>query len=201
MSKKDKAQKDIDMDKPNDNMENETMDQEEKDEARSKEGKGPKSKKKKQPAKAEELEELKIQYAELNDKFLRLFADFDNYRKNCNKDKIDLVKTASQRVIEGLLPVLDDFDRAIEANKDRSESDEQLNGFMLIYNKLFTFLKQQGLQPMDSLGKEFDTDYHDAVTQIPAPSDDMKGKVVDVIQKGYLLNDKIIRHAKVVVGQ
>jgi molecular chaperone GrpE len=201
MSKKDKAQKDIDMDKPNDNMENETMDQEEKDEARSKEGKGPKSKKKKQPTKAEELEELKIQYAELNDKFLRLFADFDNYRKNCNKDKIDLVKTASQRVIEGLLPVLDDFDRAIEANKDRSESDEQLNGFMLIYNKLFTFLKQQGLQPMDSLGKEFDTDYHDAVTQIPAPSDDMKGKVVDVIQKGYLLNDKIIRHAKVVVGQ
>jgi molecular chaperone GrpE len=182
-------------------MENETMDQEEKDEARSKEGKVSKSKKKKQPSKAEELEEIKIQYTELNDKFLRLFADFDNYRKNCNKDKIDLIKTASQRVIEGLLPVLDDFDRAIEANKERNESDEQLDGFTLIYNKLFTFLKQQGLQPMDSLGKEFDTDYHDAVTQIPAPSDDMKGKVVDVIQKGYLLNDKIIRHAKVVVGQ
>lgn len=159
------------------------------------------AKKKKKPAADRQLEELKTQYGELNDKYLRLFADFDNYRKNCNKDKIELIKTASQGVIEGLLPVLDDFDRGLEAMKEHQADEDALNGITLIYNKLFTFLRQQGLQPMDSKGKDFDTDYHDAITQVPAPTDDLKGKVVDVIQKGYLLNDKIIRHAKVVVGQ
>lgn len=157
--------------------------------------------KKKKPSKSEELNELKIQYAELNDKYLRLFADFDNYRRNSNKEKIELIKTASQGVIEGLLPVLDDFDRALDAMKDQKADKETINGVELIYNKLFTFLKQQGLKPMDSKGTDFDTDYHDAITQIPAPSEDLKDKVVDVIEKGYLLNDKIIRHAKVVVGQ
>jgi molecular chaperone GrpE len=160
-----------------------------------------KAKKKNKKACAEELEEAKIQYKELYDKHMRLFADFDNYRKNCNKDKMELIKTASQGVIEGILPVLDDFDRAIDAMKEQKSDMEDINGVELIYNKLFTFLKQQGLQPMDSQGKEFNTDYHDAITQVPAPSEDLKGKVVDVVQKGYLLNDKIIRHAKVVVGQ
>ena len=176
--------------------------QEENKQAREEELKTSRTKgKKKKPTTREELDELKIQYQELNDKFLRLFADFDNYRKNCNKDKIELIKTASQKVNEGLLPVMDDFDRALDAMKTHLTDEEAINGVELIYNKLFTFLKQQGLQPMDSQGKEFDTDYHDAITQIPAPTEDLKGKVVDVIQKGYLLNDKIIRHAKVVVGQ
>jgi molecular chaperone GrpE len=137
----------------------------------------------------------------LNNKYLRLFADFDNYRKNTIKDKADLIKNASQELIENLLPVLDDFDRAIESMQENNAEEESVKGVELIYNKLYNILRQKGLEPMDSMGKEFDTDYHDAITQVPAPSEDLKGKVVDVIQKGYLLNDKIIRHAKVVVGQ
>jgi molecular chaperone GrpE len=203
MSKKTKPDQKEGMEKEKDLQEkkaavDQEMEEEDKqEEKKSKKGKG----KKKQKSCADELEEMKAQYAELYDKHMRLFADFDNYRKNCNKDKIELIKTASQGVIEGILPVLDDFDRAIDAMKAHKSDEESINGVELIYNKLFTFLKQQGLQPMDSQGKEFDTDYHDAITQIPAPSEDLKGKVVDVVQKGYLLNDKIIRHAKVVVGQ
>jgi len=162
--------------------------------------KKPKSKKKKS-TKSEELEELQYQYAELNDKYLRLFSDFDNYRKRSNAEKLDLIKTAGKDVIEGLLPVLDDFDRALSAFVEQKVDKNAVHGVELIQNKLFNFLKQHGLEPMDSKGKTFDTEYHDAMTQIPAPSDDLKGKVVDVIEKGYLLNGTIIRHAKVVVGQ
>ena len=161
----------------------------------------PKTKKAKKKTKDDEINELKIQNAELNDKFLRLFSDFDNYRKRTNVEKIELIKTASKNVIEGLLPVLDDFDRALQAFKKQKVDEETIHGVELIRNKLFTFLNQKGLEPMDSQGKEFDTDWHDAITQIPAPSKDLKGKVVDVVQKGYLLNGTIIRHAKVVVGQ
>jgi molecular chaperone GrpE len=160
-----------------------------------------KPKKKKKQTKDEIIEELKIQNAELNDKFLRLFSDFDNYRKRTNTEKLELIKTASRSVIEGLLPVVDDFDRALEAFKEQKTNEETIQGIELISNKLNNFLNQKGLEPMDSMGKDFDTDYHEAITQIPAPSDDLKGKVVDVIQKGYLLNGTIIRHAKVVVGQ
>lgn len=147
------------------------------------------------------IEELEIQQAELNDKFLRLFSDFDNYRKRTNAEKLDLIKTASRSVIEGLLPILDDFDRALAAFRDQEVDEETIQGVELIRNKMMTLLSQKGLEPMDSMGKEFDTDWHEAITQIPAPSDDLKGKVVDVILKGYLLNGTIIRHAKVVVGQ
>ena len=160
-----------------------------------------KEKKQKKKTKDDIIEELKIQNAELNDKFLRLFSDFDNYRKRTNAEKLELIKTASKSVIEGLLPVVDDFDRALEAFRDQNVDDETIKGVELISNKINTFLSQKGLEPMDSKGKEFDTDWHDAITQIPAPSDDLKGKVIDVIQKGYLLNGTIIRHAKVVVGQ
>lgn len=160
-----------------------------------------KSKKPKKRSKEDEIDELKTQNAELNDKFLRLFSDFDNYRKRTNIEKLDLIKTASKNVIEGMLPVLDDFDRAIQSFYEQQVDEETIKGVELIKNKLFTFLNQKGLEPMDSQGKDFDTDWHDAVTQIPAPSKDLKGKVVDVIQKGYLLNGTIIRHAKVVVGQ
>lgn len=160
-----------------------------------------KSKKKTKKTKDQEIEELRYQLAELNDKFLRLFSDFDNYRKRSNAEKLELIKTASRDVIEGLLPVLDDFDRGLKAFVDHGVDKEAILGLELIQSKLFKFLEQKGLEPMDSKGKDFDTDYHDALTQIPAPTKDLKGKVVDVIEKGYLLNGTIIRHAKVVVGQ
>ncbi len=157
--------------------------------------------KKHKKTKADEIAELKGQLVEMNDKYLRLFSDFDNYRKRTNAEKLELIKTASKEVIEGLLPVLDDFDRALQNLNERGADDETIKGIELIYNKLFAYLKQQGLEPMDSKGNEFNTDFHDAITQIPAPTKDMKGKVIDVVQKGYLLNGSIIRHAKVIVGQ
>ncbi len=172
-----------------------------KEEKQSADKEAPKTKKAKKKTKDDEINELKIQNAELNDKFLRLFSDFDNYRKRTNVEKIELIKTASKNVIEGLLPVLDDFDRGLQAFEEQKVNEETIHGVELIRSKLFNFLSQKGLEPMDSQGKDFDTDWHDAITQIPAPSEDLKGKVVDVVQKGYLLNGTIIRHAKVVVGQ
>ncbi len=145
-------------------------------------------------------EELQEKYDELNDRFLRLYSEFDNYRKRTNKEKLELIKSASEDLIRDLLPVLDDFERALKAFEDHDADPELVAGVELIYNKFLNILKQKGLKPMDALGKDFDTDYHEALTKVPAPSEDMKGKVVDVIQKGYLLNDKVIRFAKVVVG-
>ena len=159
-----------------------------------------KKKKKSKLTEAEELKELQYQYAELNDKYLRLFSEFDNFRKRTNKEKVELISTASESVIESLLPVLDDFNRARKAFQDHNVDEQTLHGLELIQNKLFKTLEQKGLEPMDSLGKPFDTDFHDAITQIPAPSEDLKGKVFDVAEKGYLLNGKIIRHAKVIVA-
>lgn len=145
------------------------------------------------------LTELKEKNNELNDKFLRLYSEFDNYRKRTIKEKIDLQKSASRDLIEDLLPVLDDFERALQAfTEDKIDSDA-FKGIELIYNKLFNLLNQKGLEPMNSMGTEFNTDYHEAITKIEA-SDELKGKVVDVIQKGYLLNGKVLRFAKVVVG-
>ena len=149
-----------------------------------------------------EVEELNIQVAELKDKYLRLFAEFDNYKKRTIKEKVDLMKTAAQDTMSALLPVLDDFDRAKQAAGDKDVKVQFDNeGVMLVYNKLYNSLSQKGLQPMDSTGEDFDPEFHEAITEIPAPSDDMKGKVIDTIEKGYLLKDKIIRHAKVVVGK
>ncbi len=146
------------------------------------------------------IEELEEKNQEINDKYLRLYSEFDNYRKRTQKERLDLLKNASQETISDLLPVLDDFDRAIQAFSTNQNSEESLKGIELIYNKLFNLLTQKGLEPMNALGKDFDTDFHEAITNIPAPSEDQKGKVLDVIQKGYLLNGKIIRFAKVVVG-
>lgn len=157
-------------------------------------------KKKVKLSKSEQIKELQYEKAELNDKYLRLFSEFDNFRKRMNKEKIDIIKTASKDVIEGLLPVLDDFDRALQHLTDQGADEETIKGVELIYNKLFNNLKSKGLEPMDSKGKDFDTDFHDAITQIPAPTKDLKGKVVDIAEKGYLLNGTIIRHAKVIVG-
>lgn len=165
----------------------------------------PKSKKKSSKSKSKKLEEevqkLQGEVDESKDKYLRLFAEFDNYKKRSIKEKLEFMKTASQDTINAILPVIDDFDRA-KKSADDDESVEQFSeGVMMVYNKLQTTLSNLGLEPMVSTGEVFDPELHAALTEIPAPSEDMKGKVIDTIEKGYLLKDKIIRHAKVVVGK
>jgi molecular chaperone GrpE len=149
---------------------------------------------------AEKMQELGQKLEEMNDKYLRLFSEFDNFRKRTTKERLELFKTASEDVIVSLLPILDDFERALKAAEENGADDNHKEGIELIYNKFNNTLKQKGLESLDSMGQEFDTDFHEAITKIPAPSPDMKGKVVDVIEKGYKLNDKVIRFAKVVVG-
>jgi molecular chaperone GrpE len=141
------------------------------------------------------------QYNELNDKYLRLYSDFDNYRKRTLKEKIEQSKYATADIIIRLLPVLDDFERAIKASDAASEAGQALkDGMVLIFNKFTAILNQQGLEPMRTAGESFDTDFHEAITNIPAPTPELKGKIVDEVEKGYLLNGKVIRYAKVVVG-
>ena len=160
-----------------------------------------KTQKKNRKLKAEKkFDEIQLEYKDLNDKYLRLYSEFDNYRKRTNKEKLDTLKSASADVITQLLPVLDDFDRALNAIDEHGFDEETKKGIELINSKLTNILIQKGLEPMNSIGKDFDTDYHEAITNVPAPNSDMVGKVIDVIEKGYLLNGKIIRFAKVVVG-
>ena len=139
--------------------------------------------------------------AEVNDKHLRLFAEFENFKRRTAKERIELYKTAGEGVLSSLLPILDDFERAMKAKTDAGEELKEEEGVLLIYNKMKSTLEQKGLKSMDdSVGQPLNTDFHEAITNIPAPSDDMKGKVIDVIEKGYFLNDKVIRYAKVVVA-
>ena len=169
-------------------------------EAEAKEKQDKKGRKKdKKKVKVDELEE---KLNGLNDKYLRLYSEFDNFRKRTMKEKVELRSTAAQELIEDLLPVLDDFERAIKSieESDLEQSKDIKEGILLIYNKFKSTLKAKGLEEIDTKEKEFDTDFHEAVTQIPAPDKKLKGKVVDEIQKGYLLNGKVIRFAKVVVG-
>lgn len=148
-----------------------------------------------------EIEKLQEEQQELKDKYLRLFAEFDNYKKRTLKEKVELMKTAAQDTMTALLPVLDDFDRA-KAIAEKEDSTEVFSeGVRLVYEKLYAALIQKGLKPMESTGKDFNPDLHFAFTEIPAPSEDLKGKVVDTVEKGYFLKDKIIRHAKVVIGK
>ena len=141
------------------------------------------------------------QINELNDKYLRLYSEFDNYRKRTSKERLELFKTAGQDILTDLLPVLDDFDRAMQ-NMDSSEESEAIQtGINLIYNKFKSVLENKGLKHFKSIETEFDPEVHEAITKIPAPSKKLKGKVVDEIEKGYMLNDKVIRFAKVVVGE
>ncbi|MBE0639764.1 MAG: nucleotide exchange factor GrpE [Bacteroidales bacterium] len=149
----------------------------------------------------EKIKSLEEKLDELNDKYLRLFSEFDNYRKRTNKERLDLLKTASEDTIIGLLPVLDDFERAIAAMDKNGATGVDVDGIKLIYNKLLNILTKKGLESMSSAGQPFDTDFHEALTIIPAPDDQMKGKVIEEIEKGYLLNGKVIRFARVVVGQ
>ncbi|GAK90725.1 heat shock protein GrpE [Nonlabens ulvanivorans] len=145
--------------------------------------------------------ELEEQLQQEKDKFLRLFAEFENFKRRTAKERIELFKTAGEGVLKDMLPVIDDFDRAmIEINK--SEDKNLIEGVTLISNKLRNTLNSKGLEQMEvRSGDAFNADYHEAITQIPAPSDEMKGKIIDVIEQGYKLGDKIIRYPKVVIGQ
>jgi len=147
-------------------------------------------------------EQLQEDLAKEKDKFMRLFAEFENYKKRTTKERIELFKTASQDVIVSVLPVLDDFERALMHIEDDKEAEELRKGVLLIYNKLITTLEQKGLSKIDiKQGDAFNADNHEAVTQIPAPSEDLKGKIIDVVERGYKLGDKVIRFPKVVIGQ
>ena len=143
---------------------------------------------------------LEEKYNELNDKYLRLFSEFDNFRKRTARERIEESKTASGNIIMSLLPVIDDMERALQTMKENQIPEADLEGLRLIYNKLMRTLQQKGLEEIQSLNQEFDTDKHEALTNIPVENEDMKGKVVDVVQKGYTLNGKVIRFARVVVG-
>ena len=142
--------------------------------------------------------------AELDQKkkdYLMLMADFDNYRKRVLKEKSELIKNASERVLKGLLPIVDDFERGLEATKDNADAAEMRQGFELIYTKLVKYLTECGVAPIESTGTDFNDELHEAIATIPAPTEDLKGKVIDTTTKGYTLNDKVLRHAKVVVGE
>lgn len=148
-----------------------------------------------------EIDDLKKQLDESKDKYLRLFAEFDNYKKRTNKERIEWIKAAGMEVIISMLPVLDDFERGLKQMENALDVQSLKEGKQLIYNKLKTQLEQRGLQQMETIGKEFNPELHDAISEVSAPSEEMKGKVMDEIEKGYYLNDVLIRHAKVVVGK
>jgi molecular chaperone GrpE len=149
----------------------------------------------------DELTKAKRELAEWKDKYMRLFAEFDNFRKRNAKERIELISTAAGDILKEMLPVIDDFDRAIKANETLEDVAVIKEGFTLIHSKMYKKLESKGLKPIDATGKPFDTDYHEAITSIPAPSEDLKGKVVDEVEKGYLLHEKVLRFSKVVIGQ
>ncbi|MEZ0538949.1 nucleotide exchange factor GrpE [Fibrella arboris] len=145
-------------------------------------------------------EPIGSELAVMKDKYLRLYADFENFRRRTAKEKLDLISTASEGLMVTLLPVVDDFERAIQALDSTTDVAAAQEGINLIYSKLTKILEGKGLKPMASKGESFNADLHESVTQFPAPTADLKGKVIDEIEKGYLLNDKVIRYAKVIVG-
>ena len=146
-------------------------------------------------------EKLAAEVADLKDKYLRLYSDFENFRKRTSKERLDLISTASEEVLRDLIPVVDDFERAFKVSENQEEGSKEREGNLLIFHKLLRILESKGLKSMDDLiGKPFDADTQEAITQIPAPSEDLKGKVIDVVEKGYTLGDKVVRYAKVVTG-
>ena len=149
----------------------------------------------------QELEAAKATIEEQKDKYLRLSAEFDNYRKRTLKEKAELIKNGGEKAISAILPILDDLERALQNMQKADDVKAMYGGIDLIYQKFLKGLSQEGLQKMEPVGEVFDTDYHEAVALVPAPSEDQKGKVLDCVQTGYKLNDKVIRHAKVVVAQ
>jgi len=140
------------------------------------------------------------EYQELNDKFIRLFSEFDNYKKRTQKEKIELIGTASEKVISDILPVIDDYERAIKANETVENIMVVKEGFELIYQKLLQILQKYNVETIGTIGEDFDTDLHEAIAHVPTQNESEKGKVIDVTQKGYRIKNKMIRYAKVVVG-
>lgn len=151
--------------------------------------------------KAEEAEDYKKKYEELNEAHLRLRAEFDNYRKRTLREKADLIKNGGETALKNLLPVVDDFERAMQNISKTEDVAAVKEGLDLIYSKFMTYLSQQGVKPIEAIGKPFDTELFEAIATIPAPEADMKGKVIDCVQTGYALFEKVLRHAKVVVGE
>ncbi|MBR2200717.1 MAG: nucleotide exchange factor GrpE [Bacteroidales bacterium] len=150
---------------------------------------------------AEKEEDWHGKYDELNDKYLRLMAEFDNYRKRTLKEKMDLTKYAEEDVLKGILKVVDDMERAINNLDTAPDMNAVKEGVELIYKKFKSFLETRGLKEVEAMHQELDTDKHEAVAKFAAPSEDLKGKIIDVVEKGYYLHDKIIRYAKVVIGE
>ncbi|PLX13487.1 MAG: nucleotide exchange factor GrpE [Marinilabiliales bacterium] len=143
----------------------------------------------------------KEKFEEINDKYLRLAAEYDNYRKRTLKERMELTKTAGEDILVNILPVIDDFERALGSIDQATEIDAVKEGVQLIYSKFKEFLKQRGVKEIEAKEKDFDTDLHEAITKIPAPDEKLKGKVVDVVEKGYYLHEKVIRFSKVVIGE
>lgn len=146
------------------------------------------------------IAELEEQVAQMNDKYLRIYSEFDNFRRRTAKERVEILNTAGEEIIKNLLPVIDNFERALKTNESATDVKSVNEGVNLIAQMLRNVLQQKGLQAMTSIGQPFDTDLHEAITEIPAPTPDLKGKVVDEVEKGYSLNGKVIRFAKVVVG-
>lgn len=147
------------------------------------------------------VDELQAALEKEKKEYLFLRADFDNYRKRMLKDREELLRNAGEKVLAGLLPIVDDFERGLDATKNVDNAEAVREGMELIYNKLIKFLANNGVKPMESTGADFDADFHEAIATIPAPSPELKGKVVDTTQRGYMINDKVLRHAKVAVGE
>ncbi len=154
-----------------------------------------------EPTPEERIAQLEATIEKEKKEYLFLMADFENYRRRTLQEKQDLIKNGGQKVLEGILPVVDDIERAIEAINQGGDLDSLKEGVDLIHNKLISYLKSNNVEAIESTGELFDTDVHEAVTTFPAPSEDQKGRVIDTVLKGYMLNDKVLRHAKVVVGQ
>lgn len=150
---------------------------------------------------ADKVKELEEKCAKLHDDYIRLYADFENYKKQSLKARAELIKSAGEGIFANMLPMIDDLERAMSALESATEVASLKEGVDLIYGKFNSFLAQNGVTPIETEGAEFNVDFHEAITMIPAPSDDMKGKVIDCTQKGYMLKDKVLRFAKVVVGQ
>jgi molecular chaperone GrpE len=151
-------------------------------------------------ANPENADNVSEELAKLSDSYLRLMAEYDNYRKRTFKEKSDLIKTGGEKVLTGLLPVIDDFERAIKAFETASDMEAVKEGVALIYSKFISYLQQNGVKPIEAIGQDFDPDLNDAVAILPAVSEEQKGKVIENIQTGYTLYDKVIRHSKVVVA-
>lgn len=190
----------VDEEAPKETQQNDATESQAEETKNKDENKGNSVKSRKKSKKSKETE-YKEKAEELNDKYLRLYSEFDNYRRRTSKEKLDLLKTASEELIIELLPVLDDFERALKSAEETKDSDAVKEGMSLIYNKFNGILTKKGLKAIEATDQEFNTDYHEAISYIPAPTETAKGKVIDAVEKGYTLHDKVIRYSKVVIGQ